>query len=179
MNPEKRIAANRQNAQQSTGPRTDLGKRRSRRNALRHGLTAVTVIDAIESTEEYLRLQKAILAHYCPSSPIEYELSGQLVSLLWRLRRATTIETGLLQIQAAILHERKAGISANTYRPSSVSPDIYRVFGLLDRYRSHDDQPPVSLTGPRNPTIAPPDGRQENRSGSLLFAISKPGQWNI
>ncbi len=34
------LAANRNNAQRSTGPITDRGKAASRGNALRHGLTA-------------------------------------------------------------------------------------------------------------------------------------------
>jgi len=34
-----RIAANRRNAQLSTGPRTPMGKRRSAQNARKHGLT--------------------------------------------------------------------------------------------------------------------------------------------
>jgi hypothetical protein len=35
----KQIAANRANAQHSTGPKTALGKRKSSRNAYRHGLS--------------------------------------------------------------------------------------------------------------------------------------------
>ena len=49
MASEAQIAANRQNAQLSTGPRTDLGKRRSRANSLKHGLCAVVVVS--ESAE--------------------------------------------------------------------------------------------------------------------------------
>src|SRR5262249_50109860 len=41
----KQIEANRRNAMKSTGPRTEAGKEQSRRNALRHGLTAETVVN--------------------------------------------------------------------------------------------------------------------------------------
>ena len=45
----KQIEANRRNAQNSTGPRTEAGKERSSRNAVRHGLTAETVIEPLEA----------------------------------------------------------------------------------------------------------------------------------
>jgi hypothetical protein len=35
---ERKVISNRRNAQKSTGPRSELGRLRSRRNALRHGL---------------------------------------------------------------------------------------------------------------------------------------------
>lgn len=38
MTSERKIAANRKNAQKSTGPRSERGRRHSRGNALRHGL---------------------------------------------------------------------------------------------------------------------------------------------
>jgi hypothetical protein len=37
---ERQVAANRRNAQKSTGPRSAAGKKRASRNAYRHGLTA-------------------------------------------------------------------------------------------------------------------------------------------
>jgi hypothetical protein len=48
----RQIEANRRNAQLSTGPCSEEGKRRSRQNAVRHGLTAETVIDALEDVED-------------------------------------------------------------------------------------------------------------------------------
>lgn len=38
MTSERKVASNRKNAQNSTGPRSELGRRLSSRNALRHGL---------------------------------------------------------------------------------------------------------------------------------------------
>jgi hypothetical protein len=100
MATEKQVAANRQNAKSSTGPRTDAGKRRSRRNALRHGLTAETVIGVHEDATAYRALQRAVCADYRPQTNFETELIERLVSLLWRLRRAVAIESGLLNIHA-------------------------------------------------------------------------------
>ena len=48
----RQIEANRRNARSSTGPTTEQGKQRSRCNAVRHGLTAETVIGALEDAEE-------------------------------------------------------------------------------------------------------------------------------
>jgi hypothetical protein len=38
MTADRKAVSNRKNAQRSTGPRSELGRRHSRRNALRHGL---------------------------------------------------------------------------------------------------------------------------------------------
>ncbi len=75
----RQIEANRYNALKSTGPKTEDGKQRSRRNALKHGFTAETVIEPLENPEEYRAFE--LLA----TSP------------------ATSIETGLLRMQSEIL----------------------------------------------------------------------------
>ena len=62
MNSFRQIEANRRNARLSTGPVTEESKRRSRQNALRHGLTAETVIDALEDAEDYAAFETAGLS---------------------------------------------------------------------------------------------------------------------
>jgi hypothetical protein len=99
----KQIEANRRNALQSTGPTSVNGKHASRRNALRHGFTAETVLEPVENPDEYRIFEAAIVAEYLPQTPVEQELVHRLVSLFWRLRRATSIETGLLRMQGEIL----------------------------------------------------------------------------
>jgi hypothetical protein len=101
------IEANRRNARKSTGPTTEEGKQRSRCNAVRHGLMAETVIGALEDAEDYKAFEGAITADYDAQSAVERELVLRLASLLWRLRRATTMETGLFEIQADRLSEIK------------------------------------------------------------------------
>ena len=68
------IEANRRNALRSTGPKTEDGKRQSRRNALRHGLTAETVIDGLEDREDYRAFEAAVVADYAARTAVEREL---------------------------------------------------------------------------------------------------------
>ena len=105
----KQIAANQLNALKSTGPRTEQGKQRSRQNALRHGLTAETVITALENAADYQAFEVSIVSDYHPHSATERELVLRLASLLWRLRRSTSIETGLFQMQSELIRNRDAG----------------------------------------------------------------------
>src|SRR6185437_3398488 len=100
MSSLRQIEANRRNARLSTGPVTEEGKKRSRQNAVRHGLTGETIIDALEDADDYAAFELAVTSDYDAQSAVERELVLRLASLLWRLRRATTIETGLFKLQA-------------------------------------------------------------------------------
>ena len=105
----RQIEANRRNALKSTGPNTEVGKHRSRQNALRHGLCAETVVETVEDLHDYRGFEAAIIADYDARTAVERELVLRLASLLWRLRRATAIETDLMRIQAEILRDRSQG----------------------------------------------------------------------
>jgi len=94
----RQFEADRRNAQQRTGPRTEKGKRWSRRNTVRHGLTAETVIASLEDAEDYKAFGAPVTADYAGQTAVEHELVLRLASLLWRLRRATAIETQLFEI---------------------------------------------------------------------------------
>jgi hypothetical protein len=107
MTSHRQIEANRRNALRSTGPITPAGKQRSRRNALRHGLSAETVITAVEDIDDYRAFEAAVIVDYDARTAVERELVLRLASLLWRLRRATSIETALLGIQAGIVCESR------------------------------------------------------------------------
>ena len=103
----RQVEANRRNALMSTGPQTEAGKKRSRCNAVRHGLTAETIIVGLEDAEDYKAFELSVTADFDAQTAVERELVLRLASLLWRLRRAVAIETGLLQIQSEILREAR------------------------------------------------------------------------
>jgi hypothetical protein len=103
----RQIEANRRNVLRNSGPKTEEGKRQSRRNALRHGLTAETVIDGLEDSEDYRAFEAAVIADYDARTAVERELVLRLASLLWRLRRIISIETDLLKIHSDIVRERR------------------------------------------------------------------------
>jgi hypothetical protein len=56
MATEKQIAANRANAQKSTGPKTAAGRSRSSRNAVRHGLSGPLDFAMSEKADAIARL---------------------------------------------------------------------------------------------------------------------------
>ena len=136
----RQIEANRQNARRSTGPNTAEGKLRSRRNAIRHGLCAETVVETIEDTDDYRGFEAAIIADYDARTTVERELVLRLASLLWRLRRTTAIETDLLRIQAEILRDRRLGRFAE--RPSDPPSPILRLAGCNIKEVENNSGPP-------------------------------------
>jgi hypothetical protein len=127
MASEKQVSANRRNAAKSTGPMTQSGKQKSRLNAMRHGLTAATVVTAIEDSQEFERFAAAIRADYQPASTIEHELVARLTSLLWRLRRATLIETNLFQLQGRLAMKQTLGARVRFDTASSGLETLYRL----------------------------------------------------
>jgi len=155
----RQIEANRRNAHKSTGPSTEEGKRRSRCNAIRHGLTAETIIGALEDAEDYKAFEEAITADYNATSAVERELVLRLASLLWRLRRATTLETGLFEVQAEQLtepgnHRQLQPISREVtyglFRPGS---EEQMSFGLPGTPTAFDDYGPGSGNSEATPNI--------------------------
>jgi hypothetical protein len=159
----RQFEANRHNAGKSTGPVTQEGKQRSRCNAVRHGLTAETVIGALEDAEDYREFEAAIIADYDAQSAVERELVLRLASLLWRLRRATTMETGLFEIQADHLREFR---QARQVLPTARKAVGYAMFERLDSIShnrnsaSHDptnatEVVPSSEASPIGPAVDP------------------------
>ena len=61
MATQRQIAANRANARKSTGPRTEAGKRRAKRNALTHGLTTKDTVLITENWRDFAHLRDDLI----------------------------------------------------------------------------------------------------------------------
>ncbi|HET8549550.1 MAG TPA: hypothetical protein VFL57_16170 [Bryobacteraceae bacterium] len=100
------ITANQQNAQRSTGPRTEAGKQTVSRNALAHGLAAKKFFVSEADKAVFAEFREALAEHYQPATDHERALVGEFVEAQWRLRNARTMETSFLEI--AVEEQRKA-----------------------------------------------------------------------
>ena len=94
---EKQLAANRANAQKSTGPRSPEGKARSAKNALTHGLRAETYsILRLEDHGELDGLQSAAFEVYRPVNRQEVFAVERIALCQLSMLRAHRLETGTM-----------------------------------------------------------------------------------
>ena len=100
---ETRTEINRENAQHSTGPKTEAGKQRSSMNALRHGLTGQVVVMPSEDLQAYQQHLASYTGEFRPKGRVEADLVQALADTSWRLNRVAALETNILTL--AITHE--------------------------------------------------------------------------
>jgi hypothetical protein len=144
MSSFRQIEANRRNARLSTGPVTEEGKNKTRRNAVRHGLTAETVIDALEDAADYAAFEMAMTADYDAQSAVERELVLRLANVFWRLRRATAIEAGLFRLQARRLLQFRARRQDYRDRQKFVD-EMHWLAVAIEGDTPHPEEPPTNL----------------------------------
>jgi hypothetical protein len=100
-------------------------------------LSRRTVIETSEDVEDYKAFEANIIDDYDAHTAVERELVLRLASLLWRIRRATSIETDLLRIQAEILRDRNR-VNEPAEQPDEAPPEgVYRILKPFMR-RTHE-----------------------------------------
>lgn len=99
MASERQIKANRRNAKNSTGPRTDAGKKASARNSLKHGVLSEKTVSGYEDYEAYDRLLNRLAEDLRPETVLELTLVERLANLFWRERRLADAEAIALTIR--------------------------------------------------------------------------------
>jgi len=104
MKAAHRAQINRNNARNSTGPKSQNGKQNSAMNGFKHGLTGQRMILQDHEVDAYRRLGAALHADYQPENEIEKQLVQHIVDCNMRLNRSVAIDSNLLN----------AGLAENT-----------------------------------------------------------------
>jgi hypothetical protein len=125
LNPEGRfmatkaqVAANRRNAEKSTGPRTAEGKEVVAQNAVKHGLSGRVDVIKGEDQEQFERHREALLAELKPQGVVETLLAERAVGLSWRLKRVERMQNEVFEVQLA----EQATPSARRLRSTTPGP---------------------------------------------------------
>ena len=152
-----RVAANRENALKSTGPRTEAGLAAASQNALKHGLSARTVLVRGEIADEWTTHREAVLADLAPSTAVASALAERAAEILWRLGRAGAAEAAVIDATIAAA-EHEAITYATTAHPlpdpfewghsltvaelvATVQTMLHHASALLDLRRGADTVP--------------------------------------
>jgi hypothetical protein len=98
MATEQQIAANRQNAQHSSGPKSEVGRNHSRMNALRHGLTGQVTTMTDEDRAAHDQFSTALMKDLAPDGAMETQLAQRVATDSWRLNRISAIEDNLFAL---------------------------------------------------------------------------------
>jgi hypothetical protein len=97
MSTSKQIAANRRNAQKSTGPRTSAGKTQAALNARKHGFAATTfTVVRLEDHQAIEDLRQDALDFYRPVNSQELFAVERIALCQMAILRIARLESGLL-----------------------------------------------------------------------------------
>jgi hypothetical protein len=102
---ESRLNANRQNAQHSTGPKTEEGKLVSSKNAVKTALTGRTVLLPTDDANRYQAHVKAFFDEIAPEGQRETLLTQSLADIAWRLERITNYEMAIYAVDRVFYAE--------------------------------------------------------------------------
>lgn len=116
MTTHRQAKANKMNAKRSTGPRSKAGKDTSRFNALKHGLTANSVILPTEDEGEYRGFAAEMYEALQPKDATQAFLAEDAIACAWRLRRAHRAEGQAMAFLLFAARARRAGSLASGYK---------------------------------------------------------------
>jgi hypothetical protein len=119
------LAANRANAQLSSGPTSSEGKAKVSHNALKTGLTGRTVLLPSDDVAAYQAQVARILQQFAPASDEEKRLTQSLADTLWRLERIPSLEAGIYAIGRRELAAQFAEEEDEAVRKAMIEAQIF------------------------------------------------------
>ncbi len=173
-----RAEINRRNAQKSTGPRTPEGKNRSRFNAVKHGMTAKTLVLPGEDPDALQERLDSWIGNLQPQNDVEQFLVEQAVQSSWKLDRADRAEVARLShiietlpvLEANRQQEEAAALGRRLFSDRNGSGSIKLQSQILE----------ALLPGRKSPTSRPLDVL--DHAGAIVRRLESTGpgcQWML
>jgi hypothetical protein len=125
---KRQLAANRANAQKSTGPRTQAGREKVSHNRTTHGLCGRFQVLACEDQAEYNDLFNRFMEVEKPVDDVERELVAKMARHTWLSDRAQRLQDGCFVVfpQSPEDEANRPGRHSSPNRPRHVHalPDL-------------------------------------------------------
>ncbi len=132
----KQIAANQQNAQKSSGPKSADGKAVTSRNATRHGLLSARLFLQDEKPQEFQQLFDELTTTFNPSGIMEMVLLEKIAVAIWKQRRIVAAETGAITLRRQT--EKVLSKLNGILNKASYSPDALKEADIEPFDKDHD-----------------------------------------
>jgi hypothetical protein len=141
MTSERRIEANRRNAQKSTGPRTSEGKAAVALNGIKHGLLSREALVPGEREADLVDFGKRLRAQLAPAGELELLLADRIVSCGWRLRRLLRVESRLFkedgtQLEQAFSAYGREKMAVLSRYEATIERSLYKALHELQRLQA-------------------------------------------
>ena len=153
---EAQLAANRANAQKSSGPVSIEGKARSSANSFKHGFCSRTVHVATHERDRYDQFVADLLSDLRPASNLEHTLGVTIADAYWRLSHIRSVEEVMFTLppelpsaqraaprssQRSAQYDPFAHLPHNSFDPVPIDPDTIAV----DSTEPPAPRPPESI----------------------------------
>jgi hypothetical protein len=144
----RQAEANRGNAQRSTGPKSEAGRAASKWNALKHGLTAASVVIPGEDPAQLDTLHAELLEAWQPADAMEADLVWRMAMAQWQLRRGFVVEAQMFEMQTFCARYDQAQQDAQTAAGLSMAAETAGVLLCLAARHSMRRTRPTFATRP-------------------------------
>ena len=128
MSTEAQINANRQNAQASTGPTSEVGKAIVRLNAVKTGLTGRTMILSEEDAPIYEKYIQRFFTEHAPATDAEHDLLQTIADTEWRLRQIAPLQAGIVARGRLLLAYTVVNIEDPLLRDAALRTEVYLTY---------------------------------------------------
>ncbi|MBV8550217.1 MAG: hypothetical protein JOY54_02875 [Acidobacteriaceae bacterium] len=128
MPSKAQVAANRANAQLSTGPKSEEGKAKSSLNAVKTGLTGRTVLLPTEDASAYEAHITRFFKEWDPATDAERALVQSLADTEWRLLRIPSLEAGIYALGRLEFADKFAHEEDLTIRKSLIEAQVFLTY---------------------------------------------------